>query len=103
MTQQNAPARPNVDISQATEDARRASEQATPEDGPYGELMATYVELGELLDTYRTDPEFEDECRELVERLIALGKARDEFNDQQTAVWMANHTTFGEEPPGGRY
>lgn len=102
MTQQ-IPAPSAVDIRGSIEDARRASEEATPEDGPYGELMATYVELGELLESGRTDSEFEDECRELVERLQALGKQHEEFWEQQTAVWMANHTTFGEEPPGGRY
>lgn len=90
-----APPRSSVDVQQPIEEARQAAASATPEDGPYSELMSTYVELGELLDSGRTDPEFELECRAHVDRLIVLGKANERHWEQQWAAWLAKNTTFG--------
>lgn len=89
--------RSEVGISQAIESARFAAASATPDDGPYGELMATYVEHGELLEAWNrgeagmTDAEFEAECNDYLDRLIRLGRANKEHMDQQWALWMAKN------------
>jgi hypothetical protein len=86
--------RSTIDVRQSIEEARQAA-SAGPEDGPYGELMATYVELGELLESGRTDHDFELECRALVDRLVVLGVAHERYWDQRWAVWVAQNTTWG--------
>ncbi len=43
-------------------------------DPTYAELMATYVELGERLWDGPTDAEFELDCRDLVARVVGLGR-----------------------------
>ncbi|TCO64366.1 hypothetical protein [Actinocrispum wychmicini] len=95
MATDNTLSRSTVDIRLSIEDARQATASAGCEDGPYGELMATYVELGELLDSGRADVEYEQECRALVDRLIVLGKANERHWDQKWAAWAAENTTFG--------
>jgi hypothetical protein len=92
-----SPTRPqsSVEIRQSIEDARQEASRAVPADGPYGELMSTYVELGELLESGRTDAEFELECRAYVDRLIVLGKAHERHWDQKWAGWLARNSTFG--------
>lgn len=87
---------PVVDITAALADARR--EAALPADGsPYQELMATHVLIGELLMSGRTDPEFEQECHELVQRLIRLGAGMERWAEQRFALWLARITTGGGE------
>jgi hypothetical protein len=58
-------------------------------DPTYAELMGTYAELGELLATGGCDEWFEDDCRGLVGRLIALGKRWDAEMVQEVAAWSA--------------
>ncbi len=86
--------RPTVEIRQSIEEARQEAANAAPGD-PYGELMATYVELGELLESGRTDREYELECRALVDRLVVLGKANEAYLHQKWLAWAAENTTFG--------
>jgi hypothetical protein len=100
MATDNTVSRSTVDVRQSIEEARQAAASAGPEDGPYGELMATYVELGELLESGRTDHEYEQECRALVDRLVVLGVlgvAHERYWDQRWAVWVAQNTTWGGE------
>lgn len=59
------------------------------------ELAAVYAELGTLLDSGRRGEDFMAECRDLVDRLIRLGKEVDRLSDQQWALWMSRNTTFG--------
>lgn len=87
--------RSSVDLRQVIEEARGEVASATPEDGPYGELMATYVVLGELLDSDRVGAEYALECRALVDRLVVLGKANERYWEQRWAVWAAENTTLG--------
>lgn len=84
-----------VDISQAVADARREVAESHP--GPYREMMATYVELGELLDSGRSDAGYIQDCHDLVGRLIKLGEWVTRESDQRWALWMAQNTTFGGE------
>lgn len=102
-----------VDISASIERARAAVAAATPDDGPYAELMATYVEFGELLEAWNrhelnvSEDEFEAMCGELVERTQSLGSEHGRFWNQRVVVWMATSTTHGHASPGsyaaGRY
>lgn len=88
-----------VDISVPISNAAAASTAAGPEDGNYGELMATYVEFGQLLEAWNRyeldipDAEFEQRCQDHVARLIELGKVEEEIAAQRWAVWMAKNTT----------
>lgn len=82
-----------VDVSRATAEARREMEGSKP--GPYRELMATYVALGELLDSGRSDADYVQDCHDLVGRLIKLGEWVTRESDQRWALWMAQNTTFG--------
>lgn len=91
---------PPVDISEAIADARQ--QVADAEEGPYRELMATYVQLGELLDSGRSDVDYEGDCRALVDRLVEIGREIDRTSEQRWFSWMAHNTTFGEEVEGGQ-
>jgi hypothetical protein len=79
-----------VDIAAMVARAQLAVDQYADEDPIYGELMATYVALGELLLNPSTEPAdqaaYEDDCRGLVGVLIELGKAQDFARDQEWAV-----------------
>lgn len=70
-------------------------EFADAADGPYRELMATYVALGELLDSGRVDADLGQDCRDLVRRLVKLGEWMEWLGEQQWALWMARNTVFG--------
>lgn len=86
-----------VDVSGPTEDARREAEKFAETDSTYSELMLTYVELGELLDSGRADPDYVAECRDLVETLVALDRVfRLEF-EERWAIWCARTMDI----PGG--
>ena len=63
-----------VDIGDAVQ-AARADARSCPPGDPYGEVMATYAELGELLESGGVDEDYVVECRDLVSRLIGLGRA----------------------------
>jgi hypothetical protein len=84
-----------VDISEPLAAAWNNVAEAGPEDGPWGELMATYVELGELMERWNrsdldmTDTEYIEACDELVERLQVLGSAHSRYLDQRDAVYHA--------------
>lgn len=58
--------------------------------GPYGEVMATYVALGQAIEA--ADGEG---CRELVDRLIRLDRWVDQAGEQRWALWITKYTTFG--------
>lgn len=64
---------------------------------PYAELMATYVELGELLESHRPDDELIDVGADLAARLVALDVEMVRWSDQRWAVWMTKNTTLGGE------
>jgi hypothetical protein len=87
--------RSQVDISSAIADARRAAASATPEDGPYGELMANYVEWGELLEQWNrgefdgTDEQFEGACRDHLDYSVTLGAQHERHFEQRWAVFVA--------------
>lgn len=74
-------------------------------DPTYAELMATYVDLGEVLEAgkhlTRDSPadevtEFEDECRGLVSRLIELGRTLEFESDQRWARWRVQNLPIEE-------
>ncbi|MEV6907999.1 hypothetical protein [Amycolatopsis sp. NPDC051071] len=91
---------PSVEIATAIAAARADATASRESDPVYSELMATYVELGELLErnnhvTPESPPdvvsEYEEECRVLVGRLIELeAPLRHQF-DQRWARWCANN------------
>jgi hypothetical protein len=85
----------DVDVSGPTEDARREAGRYAETDPSYAEIMLVYVELGELLESGRTDPEFEAECRDLVEKSIALDKVLEAEFAERWAVWCARHMDLG--------
>lgn len=90
-----SPPRSTVEIRSSIEEARQEAETYRAEDATYSELMSTHVSLGELLESGRTDSEYEQECRAHVDRLIELGKAQDREWQQRWAVWLAKNTTVG--------
>lgn len=59
------------------------------------ETMAVYAELGELLETGRTDPGFEAECRELAGRLVVLHRLEDAEWEERWAVWCTRNMDLG--------
>jgi hypothetical protein len=83
-----------VDMAAIVARAQRAVDEYAADDPIYGELMATYVVLGELLLNPPSDPAneaaFADECRSLIGVLIELGKALDFERDQ---VWAVQNTS----------
>lgn len=81
----------HVDVAGPTRDAWQAAETYAEKDPTYSELMATYGQLGELLDSGRTDDEYVQECRDLVDRSIALGKILDEEWAAKWALWCERH------------
>lgn len=66
-----------------------------PIPSPYPELFATYDELGSLLaqwdrgESPLSPGEFEQACADLVDQLILLGKAVDQYSDQRWALALA--------------
>ena len=82
-----------------TEDLAAARHEAArsdlPADDPYLELMATYVELGELLDAGVTGAEGRQKYAGLVDRLIEISKDQKQYDDQQFAVWVSRITSGG--------
>lgn len=81
----------HVSIADSRELARQEQGTAAPGD-PYGELMANYVEWGELLEAWShgtlemSDEEFEEQCLEHLERSEVLGQACARYNAQCWAV-----------------
>lgn len=68
-----------------------------PMPSPYPELFATYDELGAILaewdrgESALSPDEFEESCADLMDRLILLGKAVDQYSDQQWTLRMARY------------
>lgn len=90
-----------VSITDSLELARQEQATATPGD-PYGELMANYVEWGDLLEAWNrgtlkmSDEEFEEQCLEHLDRSVVLGQACTRYNAQCWAVAFNAITTEGE-------
>ncbi|AXX32046.1 hypothetical protein APASM_4681 [Actinosynnema pretiosum subsp. pretiosum] len=84
-----------MEIDQALGAARRMAVTAEPDDGPFAELAATYVALGELLESWQRNEfadgaqEYESQCADLTERLHALGAAQARHAEQRAAAWTA--------------
>ena len=88
-------ARSTVEVGQSIHDARLQSAESP--DGTYRELMATYVVLGELLESGRTDQEFVQECKALADRVVVLGRVQGRELQQRWAAWLSTYTTLGGE------
>lgn len=64
---------------------------------PYPELFATYDELGAILaewdrgESALSPDEFEESCADLVDRLILLGKAVDQYSEQRWTLKVARY------------
>lgn len=84
----------DVDVAEPTEDARREAEKYVETDPTCSELMLVYVELGELLGSGRADPDYVAECRELVDRLVALDRVLEAEYQERLAVRYARDTTW---------
>lgn len=82
------------DVAGPTERSRQLAAEA---DNPLDrELWLTYVALGELLDSGRTDEDYPAECLDLVNRLAVLGKEGDRVYGQARAAWI-DRTSRGVE------
>ncbi|MEV8610090.1 hypothetical protein AB0383_19560 [Amycolatopsis sp. NPDC051373] len=94
-------------VAGAVTEAQRESERWSESDPVYGELMATYVELGEVLDAGRhitsatvaslppgVVQQYESECRALVDRLAELEKLMELSQQQRWAHWCATNMTM---------
>jgi hypothetical protein len=79
-------------LAQLIEDASAAAAKHASSDPTYAELMGTYAELGDLLASGEHEPWFEDDCRVLVDRLLALGKRWDAEMTQEVAAWSARQS-----------
>ncbi len=75
------------------EEVRRGVDLAA---GVERELMATYLELGELLGQGCVTPDDAEDCRDLVGRLIRLGEAIAREAAQQWAMGAARNLMGGE-------
>ena len=90
-----------VSIADSLELVRQEAANA-PAVGPYGELMATYAEWGELLEAWTedrleiSDDEFEERCVEYLERVCVLGTAMDHYGAQLFAVAVQSISSGGE-------
>jgi hypothetical protein len=84
-----------VDITGPTADAWAAAARWASSDPAAAENMAVLAELGELLDSGRTDPELEEECRELLARSIRLCELSDKHWEQQWALAWARRGNCG--------
>jgi hypothetical protein len=71
--------------------ARSEAEKYQSRDLLYSELMFTYEQLGELLNSDRNDAEYEEDCHHLVEKLIAIGRAQTREMEQTLAMLFARH------------
>lgn len=90
-------------FTDALEVARlEAARMDLPREDPYLELMATYVELGELLSADRWDAEKVEEFQALVDQLVAVSRDQKDYDDQQFAVWRSHITTNDGEVEGGQ-
>jgi hypothetical protein len=85
-----------VDVSEPTEDARLVAERQAEDDPVYAELMCTYVELGELLDSHGDGSEYEAQCRELMDRSVALDHVLQRDYDQARALTVARWERGGD-------
>lgn len=89
------------EIAEALEVARQeAARTDLPRDDPYLELMATHVELGELLLAGVTDAWGEEAAGDLVNELVAIARDQGEYDEQQFAVWLSRITNGGEVEGG---
>lgn len=79
------PPRSRVDLSDAMRTARTEADRAETGD-PYGEAMATYVQLGELLESGRSVADYVQECQDLVQRVLDLERAMRRYNAGQIAL-----------------
>jgi hypothetical protein len=72
-----------------------ARAEAASGECPYAELMATYVELGELLESDLPDDELIEGSADLAAQLVALDAEVVQSSDQRWAVWMTRNTAMG--------
>ncbi|PKV95903.1 hypothetical protein ATK30_6836 [Amycolatopsis echigonensis] len=97
-----------ISVAGAAADAEREAKICAATDPIYAEMMATYAELGELLEANRhvtpatvaslppaNVQQYEDECRALVDRLIELEKPMQLDQAQRWARWCAQNMTGG--------
>ena len=80
-----------MDITAAIEMARTEATRYALSDPTYSELMATYVELGELLDSGRSDATYEQQVHDLMGKLIDLGKAQTLEMEEAWALWCSRN------------
>lgn len=92
MTTSESPDTPRsyVDLTPVINDALKQVDAYREADPVYAELMATYAELGEVLQS-TTDDTTEDECNSLVGVLIALGRRIDLEAEQEWARWCLHN------------
>lgn len=84
------------EVAEALAVARKeAARSDLPRDDPYLELMATHVQLGELLQAGVADVWAEEACQDLVNELIAVARDQREYDEQQFAVWLSRITSGG--------
>lgn len=84
--------RSTVDIRPAIEDAHR---EAAVRGGAYGETMATYAELGDLLESGRSDEAYVAECCDLVDRLVELDRVPRQEMEARHVLWATRHLVGG--------
>lgn len=87
------------EVREIAEAALYESAACVEEDPVYAELMATYAQLGNMLGSGRSDRDYEQECRELVDRILELGVAASNEATEQWDIWLARNeiSTEGHE------
>lgn len=89
-------------MADAFEDAlnvarREAARVDLPAEDPYLELMATHVEMGELLTAGVSDVWAAEDFTGLANQLVASARDQTEYDGQRFAVWLSRITSGGAE------